>query len=86
MTAWLTKVSPFFHESILRDSPAALLVLAHWVLLVDRAQRCGSWFLSGVADAIVQAVRVRLSHENEVVQGLLEGLLPCNFMTFPQFE
>lgn len=75
MSMWLTKVSPTFYESIWRDNPASLVVLAHWALLVGRAERRGYWFLSGAADMIVSEVKDRLEKEDEAVQSLIEGLL-----------
>ncbi|KAJ4377535.1 hypothetical protein N0V83_000360 [Neocucurbitaria cava] len=75
MSMWLTKVSPSFYESIWRDNPASLVVLAHWALLVGRAERRGYWFLSGAAAMIVDEVKDRLEKEDEAMQSLIGDLL-----------
>ncbi|KAF1850066.1 uncharacterized protein K460DRAFT_411842 [Cucurbitaria berberidis CBS 394.84] len=75
MTRWLTKISPHFHDMISRNHPSALTMVAHWALLVDWAERCGHWFLSGAADSIMKEVRGQLRREDEAVRNLVDGLL-----------
>lgn len=75
MTNWLANTTKHFHKMIPRGVPSALVMLAHWALLVDRAERCGCWFLSGVADRIIRDVKEHFSGESDVVKRVVEGLL-----------
>ena len=46
MESWLSRVPAHFRQMVRRRCPAALVVLAHWSLLVKRAEGC-FWFLKG---------------------------------------
>ncbi|KAA8652862.1 hypothetical protein EYZ11_007602 [Aspergillus tanneri] len=75
MAIWLIKIPEYFHDMVLRQSPAALVVLAHWAaLLVKRAEDCGCWFLRGSAKAIQLQIEERLPVDDYAVQGLVIGL------------
>jgi len=74
MAVWLTKITDQFHSMISTHRPAALVVLAHWAVLVERSEHCGCWFLKGAAAAIRREINERLLAENAVIQGLVVGL------------
>jgi hypothetical protein len=72
MTMWVTKVPEHFSLMVLRSSPAALVVLAHWAaFLVQRAEESGSWFLRGLAERVLRMVAERLSEDDRAVKGLV---------------
>lgn len=51
MVAWLARVSEHFMPMVLKKEPSALVVLAHWLFLVARAEEY-CWFLRGCADRL----------------------------------
>ncbi|KAJ3497010.1 hypothetical protein NLG97_g2228 [Lecanicillium saksenae] len=59
MECWLREVPEHFNGMLSRNLPAALIVLAHWSLLVRRAERY-YWFMQGlwekVRDSILRQV------------------------------
>jgi hypothetical protein len=76
MAAWWTKVPDHFNVLVSQNSPAALVVLAHWATsLVRRAENCGCWFLGGAATAILCLVKYQLPADNLAMQGLVAGLV-----------
>ncbi|KAL6718494.1 hypothetical protein ACLMJK_004586 [Lecanora helva] len=76
VTMWLASIPSHFDEMIYRNDPAALVVLAHWaVILVRRAESVGYWFLRGSAKMVVLQIARRLSNGNFAVSGLVECLL-----------
>jgi len=73
MELWLSRISDHFRRMVWGRSPAALVVLAHWTCLVDRAEgHC--WFMRGLA---VKALRqiVREIPEDSGIQSLVENLI-----------
>lgn len=57
-----------------RHEPAALVVVAHWVsALVFRAEKCGYWFLRGLAHKLHAEISGRLV-QTEGALSLIEGL------------
>ncbi|KAL3473151.1 hypothetical protein BJX99DRAFT_272412 [Aspergillus californicus] len=61
MATWLNRVPLRFTELLARHDPAVLVVVAHWAaVLVTRADRCGCWFVRGLAMTILLRVAERL--------------------------
>jgi hypothetical protein len=76
MVAWLLKVSDHFNYMASHHSPAALVVLAHWAAwLVQRAERCGCWFLRGSAKNILEQITEQLPAEDLAAQSLVRNLI-----------
>lgn len=76
MVMWVCNCSGDFNRMIMDNSPAALVVLAHWAaFLVNRAEACGCWFLSGLGEMAVMQTVGRLSVDDEGVRGLVHDLL-----------
>ncbi|KAF2018545.1 hypothetical protein BU24DRAFT_418069 [Aaosphaeria arxii CBS 175.79] len=75
MAMWLTKIPESFRTMVGQGIQIALVVLAHWALLVKRAENCGCWYLSGWVEKIVHEVQKSLQAESEAVQGLVADLL-----------
>ncbi|OAG00849.1 uncharacterized protein CC84DRAFT_1262938 [Paraphaeosphaeria sporulosa] len=74
MVQWPSKVPENFHFMVSRHKPAALVVVAHWVsALVFRAEKCGYWFLRGLARKLHAEIAGRL-RDTEGALGLIEGL------------
>ncbi|KAK3387929.1 hypothetical protein B0H63DRAFT_392579 [Podospora didyma] len=75
MASWPTKVSEHFAQMVWRRNPAALVVFAHWSLLVERAAGEGRyWFLKGLAAKVRDKVAEELP-EGDKAHGLIEDLL-----------
>ncbi|THX62013.1 hypothetical protein D6D06_00224 [Aureobasidium pullulans] len=76
MAGWLLKMSQHFERMVVRSDPVALVVVAHWtILLVTRAQQLGCWFLTGVAEAILRQISGQLSANNQPALALIEDLI-----------
>jgi hypothetical protein len=73
MESWLARVPAHFGQMVARKSHAALVVLAHWSVLVERAEHQGCWFLRGAAGK-VRRLAARGLPQDGVVQGLIENL------------
>ncbi|KAK5075644.1 hypothetical protein LTR70_010081 [Exophiala xenobiotica] len=73
MESWLRRLSGHFNLMVRRRSPAALIVLAHWSLLVERAERY-CWFLRGSATKVRRQIIWELP-EDSTVQSLVENLM-----------
>lgn len=74
MEEWLKKVSGRFTELLVTEkSPAALIVVAQWLLLVAMAERF-CWFLRGLAMKMLRLVVGELE-EDGTFQGLLDQLI-----------
>jgi len=73
MESWLRRLSGHFNLMVRRRSPAALIVLAHWSLLVERAERY-CWFLRGSATKVRRQIIGELP-EDSTVQSLVENLM-----------
>jgi Orsellinic acid/F9775 biosynthesis cluster protein D len=72
MESWLSDSSDHFNELILRRTPAALVVFAHWLFLVERtAHYC--WFLRGAAAKLLHRIEEDLP-EDGAVRSLLDDL------------
>ncbi|KAL2869547.1 uncharacterized protein BJX67DRAFT_347564 [Aspergillus lucknowensis] len=64
MEMWLSKVPEYFRQLVERNSPPALVVIAHWAaLLVKRAGNCGCWFLEGVTEKVVLLIKDEVSQK-----------------------
>ncbi|KAF2649698.1 hypothetical protein K491DRAFT_610255 [Lophiostoma macrostomum CBS 122681] len=72
---WLTRVTERFDHMVHSNKPAALVVLAHWTVIVKRAEDCGCCFLKGCSGAILLDISDRLSAECHSALSLIEGLL-----------
>ncbi|KAL9078929.1 MAG: hypothetical protein Q9157_002153 [Trypethelium eluteriae] len=76
MAMWLTKVPDHFSHMVSCHSPAALVVLAHWVVsLVKRAEHCGCWFLRGLTKKLLQQIVEQLPLDDLAVQSLVGSLI-----------
>jgi Orsellinic acid/F9775 biosynthesis cluster protein D len=60
MATWLIKVPGHFNHMVSHHSRAALVVLAHWAVLVQRAEHCGCWFLRGSVRKILLRIAEQL--------------------------
>ncbi|CAG8979310.1 hypothetical protein HYALB_00002433 [Hymenoscyphus albidus] len=76
MTMWLAKISDRFYQMVSIHDPAALTVLAHWAAsLVERAEKCGCWFLEGLARTIILQIVEQLPADKPAIIGLIESLM-----------
>lgn len=57
-----------------RNDPIALILVAHWAVLIERADSCGCWFLKGCAKRVREFVEEKLAGEELPVRELLNGL------------
>jgi hypothetical protein len=73
MESWLRRLSDHFNRMMWRLSPAALIVLAHWSILVKRAEHY-CWFLKGSATNVLRQITRDLPQES-AIQRLIENLL-----------
>ncbi|KAF7555724.1 hypothetical protein G7Z17_g1956 [Cylindrodendrum hubeiense] len=73
MASWLTKLPDRFKQMLSHGNSATLIVLAHWLLLVERAE-CYSWFLKGLATKLHRQIVIELP-ENSAIQSLVDNLL-----------
>ncbi|KAL4899889.1 hypothetical protein BDW74DRAFT_105832 [Aspergillus multicolor] len=73
MASWLNTVPMHFRDFVARHDPAALVLVAHWAaLLVNRAERCGCWFVSGLSMTILLRIAERLPDNGDgAVQRLI---------------
>lgn len=67
MATWLIKVPGHFNHMVSRHSRAALVVLAHWAVLVERAEHCGCWFLKGSVRKILLRIAERVPADDFAV-------------------
>lgn len=75
ISAWLNRTTDHFNHMVSLQSPAALIVLAHWAaILVKWAEIHECWFIRGFSEAIVSLIHGHLSTDG-AVQGLVEDLL-----------
>jgi hypothetical protein len=72
MESWLRMLSVHYYQLVRRGNPAALIVLAHWTILVKRAEHHG-WFLKGLAAKLLRQISQELP-KDRAVQGLIENL------------
>jgi hypothetical protein len=67
MAGWLIKTTDHFNRMLSLQSPAALVVLAYWaIILVERAENCGIWFIRGLSRAILVQIRDHFSTDEAV--------------------
>ncbi|KAK3360528.1 hypothetical protein B0T25DRAFT_535823 [Lasiosphaeria hispida] len=70
---WLQSVSVGYKQMVWRGNPAALVILAHWGLLVARAEeQC--WFLKGSAAKLLHFIMTELP-QDDATQSLVKDLL-----------
>ncbi|KAJ5933032.1 hypothetical protein N7516_007521 [Penicillium verrucosum] len=75
ISAWLNKTTDHFNHMVSLQSPAALIVLAHWAAtLVKWAEVHECWFIHGFSGAIVSLIHKHLSADG-AVQSLVVDLL-----------
>ncbi|KAF2201413.1 hypothetical protein GQ43DRAFT_415904 [Delitschia confertaspora ATCC 74209] len=70
MASWLTKVPERFLQMVEQGSLASMVVLAHWVVLVERAERRGCWFLKGVKEIVIEEVIGRCPVDDQGIWSL----------------
>lgn len=73
MESWLRRLSDHFNQMLWRRSAAALIVVAHWSLLVERAE-CHCWFLKGSATKVLREIAGELPKDS-AVQSLVENVI-----------
>lgn len=73
MESWLRRLPDHFKDMVSRQVPAALIVVAHWTVLVERAERY-YWFLKGSAIRVLQHIASDLPKDRGI-QDLIECLL-----------
>ncbi|KPM42516.1 hypothetical protein AK830_g4026 [Neonectria ditissima] len=65
MDSWLRKLPGRFKQMLRRRSPAALIVLAHWSFLIERAgNHC--WFLRGMSAKLLHCIVGHVSYDTNV--------------------
>ena len=75
MARWTLETTEHFNDMIARETPGALVVVAHWAaFLVTNAEVSGSWFLHGLSNVIHEQIMRRLSSESSAVQRLVSDL------------
>ncbi|PVH98037.1 hypothetical protein DM02DRAFT_673660 [Periconia macrospinosa] len=75
MAIWVVEMPQHFHNMIERSEPPALVVFAHFVvLLVSRAEKFGCWFLEGVAQKMLKEIEDLLRPHGRAVSNLIAGL------------
>ncbi|KAF2816946.1 uncharacterized protein BDZ99DRAFT_470017 [Mytilinidion resinicola] len=77
MASWLRMLGDRFNQMVLHKSPAALIVLAHWLLLVERAERY-CWFLRGSAMKLLRQITGELP-DDSAAQRLVGDLIGSTF-------
>ena len=70
MESWLRRVPEHFMQMLWCRSSAALIVLAHWSLLVERAER-HCWFLKGLGKKLRQQIVEEFPRDDKI-QSLVE--------------
>jgi hypothetical protein len=73
MELWLRKLSNKFNNMIICQSPASLIVLANWSLLVRRAEHY-HWFLRGSSIKLLSQILEEVDG-NEDIRTLVESLM-----------
>ena len=73
MESWLKRSSEPFNRMVWHRNSAALIVLAHWSLLVERAEH-HCWFLRGSATKVLRQVAEDLP-EDGTAKSLVENLM-----------
>jgi hypothetical protein len=74
MILWAYQVPRHFCDMVARHSPAALVVVAHWAVLVKLTEEAGCWLLTGAAEMITKDIGARLRDERAEVPRLIDGL------------
>ncbi|KAJ5433176.1 uncharacterized protein N7458_012332 [Penicillium daleae] len=65
MAGWLTRTTDHFNRMVSLQNSAALVVLAYWAAtLVERAEKCGIWFIHGLSRTILSEIRELLSTDD----------------------
>jgi hypothetical protein len=72
MESWLVRISDHFRRMVWRQTPAALIIFAHWSLLVQRTES-HSWFLNGSTTKILDQIE-ELFPINSRALSLIKGL------------
>lgn len=72
MESWLWRVPAHFREMVWRKCPGALVVLAQWSVLVERAECC-YWFLEGSTANVRRNISQELP-DDDGIQGLIRNL------------
>ncbi|XWX00116.1 hypothetical protein V2A60_008133 [Cordyceps javanica] len=65
MECWLREVPDRFNDMLSQQVPAALIVLAHWCLLVKRVES-HYWFLEGLEDKIVRGILNQVPNDDSI--------------------
>jgi hypothetical protein len=71
--SWLRRLSDHFKRMVWQRRPAALIVLAHWSLLVGRAER-HYWIFRGLATKVRRQIARELP-EDSAIQRLVENMV-----------
>ncbi len=77
MECWLREVPDHFNDMLSHQVPAALIVLAHWCLLVKRTESY-YWFMRGLEDKVVRGILNQVPNDasiRELVEACRGSLL-----------
>lgn len=77
MECWLREVPDHFNDMLSHQVPAALIVLAHWCLLVKRTESY-YWFMQGLEDKVVRGILNQVPNDasiRELVEACRGSLL-----------
>ncbi|KAH7084011.1 hypothetical protein FB567DRAFT_96485 [Paraphoma chrysanthemicola] len=72
---WLGMIPEHFYIMLARDSPAALVLIAYWSILIKNAEEGGMWFFRNLSDMILENVDARLSGVHASIRKLVRGLV-----------
>ncbi|KAH7067239.1 hypothetical protein BKA63DRAFT_521801 [Paraphoma chrysanthemicola] len=72
---WLGMIPDHFYVMLARDSPAALVLIAYWSVLIRGAEEGGMWFLKNLSDMILEDVDARLSGVHASIRQLVRDLV-----------
>lgn len=71
MECWLREVPDAFNDMLSQQVPAALIVLAHWCLLVKRVEGF-FWFMQGLEEKVVRGILKQVP-DNASIRELVEA-------------
>jgi hypothetical protein len=75
MMEWRVMAGPHFETLLSQKNPAALVLLAYWTSLVERAEAGYVWFMFGSSGAIVREVADILAEQESELLPLVQDLI-----------
>lgn len=67
METWLREVPEHFNGMLARQAPAALIVLAHWCVLVKRTESY-FWFMKGLEEKVVRGILKQVPEDAAILE------------------